>query len=424
MTAIGSKGTEDAFGKLIADSTKNKADIASHYNFSPERWRYYREDTGTGTLEREFIQYGETTGFNDNADSFSISPPTNGVADFRTAERFRYVVGYVSEVSFAFQLNQSLQSGDKVVIGYGDPDLENGMADADGYMLEFEPGLADNEAYFSMYRNGSVVSNGGSRTLVQLDRFITDWRRFAIDFNWYNVGNAVLVETYTSGGEQLNPTQAKIAADSQKGPESGNQRLHFSILDGGNGLTMETGSAGVLTKGDVSEIRRLKGLWYFGETIGTANTWVPLSAFRISPDDPNVSMDMSTLELLNFSASDDAVLITKTFDETKVTFTGGDSWSPPEHITGTNSAIEERTDVDTYADNTGTLVSNTTTPGGYKISRSVRSSQGTGQSSSVSVAGSDIDLKRSVYDGDIAVILGRSATTGDVDYEFSVGEDW
>jgi hypothetical protein len=312
------------------------------------------------------------------------------------------------------------------VVGYGDPDLVNGMASADGYMLEFEPGLADNEAYFSMYRNGTVVSGGGSRTLVTLERGVTDWRRFAIDFNWYNVGNATLTETYTQNGDQFNDVRGKVSPDGQKGPENANKRLHYSIQDGGNGLELETGSAGVVTLGNVNEIRRFKGLWYFGQSIDATDSWVPLTAFRRSPDDRNVNLQINSLTALNYSASDDVVLICKCFDESNVTFGGGDSWSPPDHVTGQNSAIEERTDVDQIVDDTGALVSDTPTPGGYKVARSV-SSSGTDQpgpgGAPVNTAG-DIQLKRSVYNGDVAVILGFSGSTGDVDYEFSISEDW
>jgi len=126
MSIYGSLGYEDQFGKFIGDSTKNKADIAAHHNYSAERWRYYRRDSDTGSLTREFIQYGNTTGFTDNVDSFTISPTQNDyIAQMRTAERFNYIVGYTKEVSFAFQTNQSLNTGDVVVVGYGDPDIEN-----------------------------------------------------------------------------------------------------------------------------------------------------------------------------------------------------------------------------------------------------------------------------------------------------------
>jgi len=423
MTFIRDKGKEDAFGNLIADNTSNKADIASHYKFSPERWRLFKENTGTGEMERQFVQYGDTTGFSDNVGSYTVVPPSGGVGTIRTAERFRYVVGYVSEISFSFQANQSLQAGDKVVVGYGNPDLENGMASADGYMIEFEPGLADNEAYFSIYRNGTVVSNGGSRKLVTLEKPITTWRRFAIDFNWYNVGNVVLAETYTDGGEQLNPVRSKVSVDDGKGSENGNKRLHFSIQDGGNGLELETGSASVITKGNVQEIRRFKGFWQFGETIGTADSWVPLLAFRRSPGDRNVNLQVNSLQVLDYSETDNVVLICKCFDSSNVTFGGTDSWGPAEHITGQNSAVETREDVDQFADDTGTLVSNTATPGGYKVARSVRTAAGGGNNTRTATS-PDIDLKRSVFNGDVAVILGLSGTTGDVGYEFSVSEDW
>jgi hypothetical protein len=103
----------DAFGKSVRLGTTNEADLPSHYDYSPERYRLYVDDT------RQFIQYdGFPAQFADNADSFSLLPQADGeVVKLETAERYRYVVQYVLEWSLAFQTNQDLNSGDVWAVG-------------------------------------------------------------------------------------------------------------------------------------------------------------------------------------------------------------------------------------------------------------------------------------------------------------------
>lgn len=78
----------------------------------------------------------------------------------RTAELYRYKVGLVIYPSWAFGINLSLESSDKVVMGYGHPDLNNDMAGADGWFLILEPDLAGDEFKIAIYRNGTAVNEG------------------------------------------------------------------------------------------------------------------------------------------------------------------------------------------------------------------------------------------------------------------------
>lgn len=425
MSFIQSPGFEDQFGKLIADNTENQADIASHFDFNVERWRYKRRDATTGGLTREFVQYGETTGFTDGPDSFTIDPTSaDFIAQLTTAERYRYSVQYTMTVSFAFETNQLLAAGDKVVIGFGDPDIENNMAGADGWFLEFLPSLAANECYFNMYRNGTIVSNGGSDNLVQLESGITDWRQMAITFNWYNVGSAILQETYTNNGRQKNEEQSEIAAGDARGPETANKRLTASIRGGGNGTTLDFGSIGVITNGQANNITRDKA--DRGEfTIGTADVWVPLLAIRRDPDRTTVGLSVRNLTILRYTAQEDEVEVQlKNFDETKVSFTGDDSWSTPDHLTPANTSLESREDPDQFADQTGALVSNSTTPGGYQISRTELSPSGEKFQEGARATDAEF-IKKGIYNGDIGIIMAKSPVAGEtVTFNYAVSENW
>jgi len=140
-------GSITSFDQLSSTGINNKADIASHYPHSPERHRLYINDS------RFLLQYNSTAKFEDADDSWILKPAAGDTIQYQTAERFRYVVGFVSAVGQAFQTNQSLQSGDKIVVGYGDSDLANDMAAADGWFVEFVPELADDQGYLTTYRH-------------------------------------------------------------------------------------------------------------------------------------------------------------------------------------------------------------------------------------------------------------------------------
>lgn len=408
-------GFEDQFGKLIADNTQNLADISTQHKFSAERWRYFRRDATSGPLSREFVQYGETNGFTDNVDTFRIAPGGQDLAaELDTAERFRYAVGYTQEVSFTFQTNQPLGTGDRVVVGAGDPDIANNSAAADGWFLEFNSNLADNEAYFNIYRNGTIISNGGANNLVTFEKNIDDWRRFEIEFNWYGVGSAKLTETYVdANGNQINSEIDEIGVPAGKSAESANKNVAYAIRSGGNGTTLETGSVGVVINGDIDRIVREKSD-RFEETLATADTWVPAFAIRGERGVRRpTNIELRDLSVIRWTAAEDEVeVIVKGFDETKVTFGGGDAWDTPDPLTSANTYLESRTDVTQIADQTGTLVANTTTPGGYEIFRTELSPTGQ-QFKEGTTAAPGIRAPRKIYDSDVAVVLLKSPVTGE-----------
>lgn len=314
-----------------------------------------------------------------------------------------------------------MQTGDKIVIGYGDPDLVNGMASADGWFLKFEPDIADNEVYFSEYRNGTVVSNGGSRKLVSLERSIVNWNRLEINLNWYNVGNAVLTETYTDSGEQINNEQAKISADNVKGPQTGNKNFIYDIQSGGNGLKVEAGSLTVQTDGQTDSIVRRKS---FGstETIGTTGTWVPLFAVKEDFTNVEANFQINDLTLLRYSEDNRVEVIVKGFDEQEVTFTGTDSWSSPSPLIDNETVLQSRNDVDQINDNTGTLQSTTNSPGGYQLTRTVITPAD--QQFKEGIISASADINSSLFNQDIGVVLAKSLGSGDIEFELSFLEQW
>lgn len=400
-----------SFNQLIADSTQNKADIASHYPHSPERHRLYINGS------RFNLQYDTTPKFENAIDSWKLKPAANDTMEYITAERFRYVVGYVLAVSQALQTNQSLQTGDKVVIGYGDPDLSNNMANADGWFIEFVPELNDNQAYATTYRDGTQLDS----QRVDFEKGITDWRRIENLLNWYNVGNRKVVETFTYRGSQSNPIQQDTSIDDDKGPTTGNQRVTFAVQAGSgtSNLELECGSIGVIVKGNVTPLIRAKSYTQTSSHSGSGN-WEALAALRVDPNRDRVNTQLTSLQVMETSVDADVRLMAISFDPANTNATG--FITPPEH-NHDNSVVEVTTNVSEFVDSTGTTTTATADPGGYQIGYASRYTAGTGTANRRESSASRV-RKRNIYNGDYAVILANTGSAMSITFEVETEQDW
>lgn len=426
-----SEASSDAFGKSIRLNTQNKADLASHYAYSPERYRIFVDGT------RQEIQYdGSPSQFSDNADSFSLKPQADGeVVTLKTTERYRYVVQYVIEWSIAFQTNADLQTGDVWAIGYGDPDIENSAddtpgPDADGWFVYQNSADATDEATLAEYRSGTEVS-ALTVTFTELPR---DWGRIAGDTNWYNVGETSLTETYVEieGGEpeQLNDVIGTVGVDEGKGPELANHRFTASIKTGSNSagsLELEVGSIGIRIFGDVTEILRTKTFSFEQTYSGTTGEYEPLLAIRIDPDRPEVSSQLSVLEANEFSANDDLILVAMLFNSDNVLNGSGDTltdsdFSTPTELNSLNSVVETSTAVEQVPDSSGTAQTSMSDPGGYQVGYGSLTTNGQGGSARQS--SNARTQKRVIPNGDVAVVMALSDSTGDVFGDIQFEQNW
>lgn len=424
---------EDAFGNQVALGTTNEADLASHYAYSPERYRVFVDGT------RQFIQYdGEPTQFTDNPDSFSLTPQSDGeVVTVKTAERYRYVVSYIIEWSFAFQINQDLQSGDVWAVGYGDPDLENSTDDtpgpnADGWFVYQNSSNDADTVVLAEYRDGVEVD----AVDVTFTKLPQTWGRVAGKTNWYNVGETSLLESYietTPSGEktQKNPTVGTVGVEEGKGPLRGNQRIHASVktgASGAGGLEFELGSIGLRTLGSVTGLLRTKTFDFELTYSGTTGEFEPLLALRVDPDRIEVNTQFSILEPLEFDGNDDLVLIAQLFDKENVLDTDGNTltdadYSVPEELSATNSVLQSSTAVEQVPDSTGTIQTSMVNPGGYQVAYGSLTSTGSG-GSAARVSSRARTQKRAVPNGDVAVIMARSPSTGTVTGDAQFDQDW
>lgn len=421
----------DAFGKSIRLGTTNESDLASHYDYSPERQRVYVDGT-----RQQILYDGYPPQFTDNEDSFSLLPQTDGeVVKLETAERFRYVVQYVIEWSLAFELHQDLNSGDVWAVGYGDADLENSGDDtpgpnADGWLVYQNSTNATNEATLAEYRSGTEVAS----VTVEFNELPQTWGRLAGATNWYNVGETNLEETYTElvGGEitQQNRQVGVVGNNDGKGPQTGNQQIFAAIKTGAasaGSIELEVGSIGMRTLGDVTAITRQKTFSY-SRPIDVVNQWVPLLAIREDPAQENVNAQFDALEILEFTGNDDSFGLIQAFDSDNVRDTNGnvlddgDYTTPPE-LNELNSVIQVSTAVEQVPNSTGTLTTSMTDPGGYQLGFGSRYSSGTGGGSERG-SSAEVVQKRNIANSDVAVLLGKSPSTGTLKGQIATEQEW
>lgn len=407
---MANKDWEDAFENQVTKTTTSKADIAGHYPYNPERWRVFVDGT------RQDIQYGAISQFTDAVDGHELSPGQGETVSMQTTERYRYVVGDVVEPSFAYNFNRALETGDKAVVGYGYPDLSNDMADADGWFLIYTPDMEDTEVRCAEYRAGTEVDGD----TVHFRKPLTVWKRIAITLNWYNVGNAEYIETYTENGNQYNPVQAATSVDDGMGAESGNQPITFSVQRGASSssLTLQAGSAAVQNYGEGGGITRDK-THSFTASIGTTGTWVPLHAMRVDPDRNIVNVQVSNTDIVGFSGTGDVTVMPIAVNPANTDASG---FSTPSEHSATNSAIETTSSVSTFPDSTGTAGSSASNPGGYQLGFASWYESGSGSKTSVSSGGKT--RKRAISDRDICVFIGNATVTGDVEVETISQQDW
>jgi len=308
------------------------------------------------------------------------------------------------------------------VFGLGDTDLHNDMANANGWMLEFEPELANNEAYFAVYRNGNIITNGGSRKLVTLNNTYDAWTAFGYSVVGDERGTVTLSEGISSQITSIAPIDTLPVPVTSKGPANFDGRITLSVQasNTNTGLTVDIGGATRRSFGKDQPTFRITDFGFVGQNIGTANTWVPLTAIRVDQSRLKIRADLAFIQILGYSENENVAIIAKAFQSPGVTFTGGDSWSTPDGVDDANSIIQTRTDIDQFFDQSGTLTSTTNSPGGYIIGRTA---QGTGDKSHAPRGRTQPGiLKRSLYDGDILLILGKATGTGNVDYEVKFNE--
>ncbi len=381
---------------------------------------------------RQFIMYdGEPAQYEDAVDGHLLKPQAQDeVVTLRTAEKYRYVAGYETQASWAYQANQALQAGDVIAASYGIADLANSTDDtpgpnASGWIVYRNSTHAANEATLAIYRQGTEVA----AVTVPLNTILTNFGRFAMIVNWYNVGATRFLETYTDNGIQHNPVRGRVSVDGGKGPETANHPVEFSVkagADGAGSLEVDIGTVGVQVNGSATRFVRQKTVRFI-ETISSTDTFVPVHAFRVDPNRDNIEVGMANDEVLEFTGTGDVRVVAYAFDQSKLRDAGGNpiedaDFSTPREHQAKNSVIETTDAVAQFPDLDGALVTSTTNPGGIQVGYgSLYSTGATGNPNRVQGGGERL---RNITEGDIVVFLAEATTTGDVTVEYATEQEW
>lgn len=415
--------SSDSFNKLIANGTESRADIGSEYDHSPERKRLFINGS------RFNLQYNSTTKFEDTVDSYTLKPAAGDTIVYQSAERFRYFVGYIIAASYAFSANKTvdqLTGNDKIVIGYGHTDLENDMANADGWFIIFEPGLDKGTAKIQQIRNGTVVDE----EIIDMVNTLDIYKRIEQRINWYNVGNCEFLETFTDDGEQVNERIGALSKDDGKGPESGNQHVSFAVRADSTttDLELDTGSIGVNILGQATPVLRSKAAVLREIPHSGSGDYEALFAMRVDPNRKNVVVNITNIEITELSQSADAEILAIACDPDNVKDSDGNAlvdsdFNVPDEHSAKNSVLEVTEAVDQFPDSTGTVVTSTADPGGYQVGFAYTATGGTGVNAQASKQ-SNVIRKRQIKENDYIVVLGRTGTTVDFSTLFVTEQDW
>lgn len=408
----------DVFGKKIADSTANNADIAGHYPYSPERWRFFETDLQESN--RIFLEYSDDSryahqGFNGRGsyDVHELTPVSGDTLYFKTAERFRYVVGYESVPTMAISTNQALQDGDEIIIG--PTDFTN------GYGFRFNSTLGPNQCEFLLYRSGSTQNT----KTINLSTPLTEFTRFEWRYAWYNIMGALGTQSYDFKNVQLGYLKSK---PTQRGPEIGNFPISCKITAGADtdNLRVDLGSSAWQTKGDIESIVRDKTFKTGALTYSGAGEWQPLYVIRKAENRNYIQSQIDQINLTRFSGNGDAVVIAMAMSNENVRDSDGNllddtDFSVPAEISSTNSIFEVSAAVGQIPDNNGQVTATTPNPGGYQVGySSLYETTGSGPRRE----GLTNTVKRKLHDNDYIVILGRSDVSGDMTTEILTEQSW
>ena len=378
---------EDSFGKQVTNGVRNQIDISSTNTFSPERLRYFKNGTR--------IRLANDTTFTDQEGEFLIEPAAGDTCRLQTAERPRYVVGFDAVASLEGQVLTSLGSGDTVKYGLDDDQTPQ------------------NAAYFEINGdsdNRLVLVKGGSEVKSQTFEYPrgvdeTEPIRYEITYNWYGVGTFQFSIFYTENGQKdgekaINKLVGELAVDSEKTVNDANFHLFHEVDATTSGQRLSAGSYGFNTLGDVSVTSRTKVSRIVGSAgnySGTGN-YEPIAAARVNPDRAEVFAQLTSVEAIPDAG--DGELMAIVVPESK---TDASNFTTPVQQSPDNSVIEETTDITTFPDQDGNVVTDAANPNGYQVG--FYATEITGQGATQNRTSTLSRQIRPIYEDDVVVFL-------------------
>lgn len=405
------EGWADVFGNQIT-ARQSLIDLAGHYEYTPERWRVFVDGV------RQYIQYGSAPQYAHNVDTHDLTPAAGETVTLESADDVIYTVQFELALTWAFELSQQLQTGDRLRVGIFD--------DQDGWYMEQDSSHATDEADFVIRRQGSE----SSRDTFNIEYPTTKWARLKLETGWYRVTRQRWERSYPEEGEQQNPIIGRTDPLPNKGPAKGNLPLRFQITAGSgtSNLTLKAGSTAAILSGDPDNITRAKN---YRETFtlatGTGGNYVPVLAFRRAPDGRLVRMEFTDTNIPKFTGNDDIIGLLLACGKEKVLDSNGNqltdsNFDTPNELNNSNSVVQTTTDVAQFPDNTGTPVTSAANPGGYQLGLSTLYTSGS--AGKIKATGTNTNAKRVVANGDLAVLAIKTPAAGDFDYEATIEQDY
>jgi hypothetical protein len=418
----------DNFGRVVANGLGDIITVDGEKDFTPERLRYYKDGT------RRFLQYGTDANYSETAPGRLLEPDADQTLRIRTAERSFYPVGNDLWPSLASRVTQTPQAGDAVGAGYGVIDIDNfdpaavsySGSDADGFFW-FHTADTGLDSVLLVGVQGGTIFDSRTVSLAKAADILTITEQ---RLNYYDVGPSTYRETYTNVADyptdpQRNDTIGAVANDDGKGPERGSHRMVAAVKQaaGNTGLGFEVGSLGIRTPGPSTPDYKDKIHTMSFDYTNPAETWEVVGAIRSDPTRPTVKLRLPDFNITTTPGTsvNRTRLLIQSVDPAN---TNADGAFPADHAdavpdehSAVNSIVEEIEDnslTGPVEDDAGTDVTGATTagsmdnPGAYQIGydsitpdkKDTRSSPPVGQ--------------RELFNGDIALILADSDTSGTI----------
>lgn len=393
---------KDVFNRQISKGTTSEVSIAGHYPANSETLRVFVDGT------RQFLEYDTVSQYNHNGSAHELSPAGGETVVMETTERPRYTVQYEMGASWALGINQSLNSGDRILFG-----LYNG---SDGWYAEKKASHATDEIDLVVERDNDEKI----RKTVTFPNPLDNFSRFFLRTAWYDVTRQRWEQSYSENGEQKNPLLGKIGEKDTRGPLVGNLPLRFEVeaASGTSGLVLEAGSCALVTYGGISNTFREKD-YDFTSTISTAGSWVPIHALRVDPDREIINTQLTKIAISEFTGDGDVDVLPIAVSPSK---TDASSFSTPEEQSSRNSVIESTSSVTSFPDNTGNVVSSASNPGGYQVAFSEWEAVGNGSNTTVSREQSS--TRSEVSARDVCIVLANAEVTGDISCQVNTLQEW
>lgn len=398
--ADGIARSQTEFDTLTANGTRSVLDTPSTFPFNSERLELITE--GTVSEDTEFTDAPGTY-------ELSVNGDATDAIELRTRQRATYVPNYEFLWGAAFFMENQLDTGHRLEVGFTTPDRNN------GYFVQIE-----NDSQTAFIRNGGDIidqtewgGKPGNENPYDKDTFDETQPQVARTYlSWYGDGHANFTLTHANGDSHLeNPKLAQVANTGDVATEEINMLISIRLecTEATTANTVNAMSMGALVRGDVSVTNRTKGAnnWGLGGAIG-ATDYTAVLAIRRRADFDMVRTQLNDFEII---PTDTMEVIAVAFNEGTTDATG---WDVPPQMDPENTATEQTTNISTFpTDADGN-------PDGRLLDILIAQSAGS------TTERAEADVSEDFYEDEVVAFLARTKTASNasVDLLWDSWQGW